>query len=166
MSAKTRSRKGASTSAARSARVNTAAAAEACADTCCAESCSEEPARATEPQHGSIVHVEFTTPDLAKGARLYGKLFGWQFQPFMKEEMYFGTPGNWGPCGCMLQGAPTSKAPTVLYVNVDDINATLVKAKGLGATVKRPKTEIPGGNGFFAEVKMPDGNTFGIYNRG
>ncbi|MBI3097201.1 MAG: VOC family protein [Planctomycetes bacterium] len=162
MNSKTKNRRTPSTRSSKPASASAAAmAAESCSEASCAE-----PARAKDPQHGSIIHVEFTTPDLTRGAKLYGKLFGWQFMPFQEKEMYFGTPGNWGPCGCMLQGKAEGDGRTVIYVNVDDINATLVKAKTLGATVVRPRTEIPGGHGFFAIARMPDGNTFGVYNRG
>lgn len=120
---------------------------------------------ATTPQVGSIVHIEFTTPDLAKAKEFYGDLFGWEFQPFQATEWYFQTPKGWGPCGCVLQGAPAADAKTMLYVNVDDIAATLAKGEQLGATTVKPKTEIPGGHGFFAHMKAPDGNVWGIYCR-
>ena len=70
------------------------------------------PMVAKEPQHGSVVHVEFTTPNLDKAQKLYSEVFGWQFHPFQPTEMYFQTPGNFGPCGCMLQGTPGTSATT------------------------------------------------------
>lgn len=120
---------------------------------------------ATTPQVGSICHVEFTTPDLAKAKEFYGALFGWEFHPFMETEWYFQTPKNWGPCGCVLQGAPAADSKTMIYVNVDDIAGTLARAEGMGATTVKAKTEIPGGHGFFAQMKAPDGNVWGIYSR-
>lgn len=121
--------------------------------------------RATEPQQGSIVHIEFTTPDLAKAEKFYGELFGWQFMPFQPTEMYFMTPKNWGPCGCMLQGAPATDGKTMIYVNVTDMAKLIAKATKLGATVVKARTEIPGGHGFFAHLKAPDGNLWGIHSR-
>ena len=118
---------------------------------------------ATTPQNGSICHVEFTTPDLTKGATFYGEMFGWEFMPFTATEMYFQTPGNWGPCGCMLQGPAASGSQTMIYVNVADIAKTLTKATTLGAKTIKPRTEIPGGHGFFAQLQAPDGNVWGIY---
>lgn len=120
---------------------------------------------ATTPQPGSIVHIEFTTPDLAKAKAFYGELFGWEFHPFMATEWYFQTPKGWGPCGCVMQGEPATDGKTMLYVNVTDIAETLAKAATLGATTAKEKTEIPGGHGFFAHMKAPDGNVWGIYCR-
>jgi predicted enzyme related to lactoylglutathione lyase len=120
--------------------------------------------KAKDPQNGSICHVEFSAPDLAKAQKLYGDLFGWQFFPMKPDEYYFQTPGNWGPCGCVLKGK-AGDTQTTIYVNVTDIPATLAKATKLGATVSTPRTEIPGGHGFLAKIGMPDGNTFGLYSR-
>ncbi|MBX3471211.1 MAG: VOC family protein [Planctomycetes bacterium] len=120
---------------------------------------------ATTPQVGSIVHIEFTTPDLAKAKAFYGELFGWEFQPFQPTEWYFQTPKGWGPCGCVIQGPAAGDARTMLYVNVDDIPATLARALDLGAKTIKDKTEIPGGHGWFAQLQAPDGNVWGIYCR-
>ncbi|MBI3270621.1 MAG: VOC family protein [Planctomycetes bacterium] len=129
------------------------------------EACSAAHAHAAIPQNGSIVHVEFSTPDLEKGSKLYAQLFGWQFFPFMENEMYFTTQGNWGPCGCLQRGAPAADAKTMLYVNTDNMAGLLAKAQGLGATTTKPRTEIPGGHGYFAHLRMPDGNVFGIHSK-
>ena len=134
-----------------------AAALETCADA----SCSTAP----QPQHGSFVHIDFSSPDLARAKAFYGALFGWTFHPFTAESLYFTTPGNWGPCGCLNQGAAASCQATVLNVNVNDIWQSLTQAQTLGASVVLPKTEICGGHGFIAHVRAPDGNVFGLYNR-
>jgi uncharacterized protein len=121
--------------------------------------------RATEPQNGSIVHIEFTTPSLEKAKTFYADMFGWEFHPFQAKEWYFMTPKNFGPCGCMLEGAPATDGKTMIYVNVADIQKTLAKAIKLGAKEIKGKTEIPGGHGFFAQLKAPDGNIWGIFSK-
>ena len=62
------------------------------------------------------------------------------------------------------EGKPGTRS-TMIYVQVDDIPATLKKAKSLRASVAKPRTGIPGGHGFYAQIKAPDGNVFGIYNK-
>ena len=69
------------------------------------------------------------------------------------------------PCGCIIEGAAHTDDKTTLYVNVDDIPAALTKAAKLGAKVTVPKTEIPGGHGFFAKFRAPEGNVIGVYSR-
>ena len=61
-------------------------------------------------------------------------------------------------------GVPNRKSKTVFFVTVQDIPATLEKAKMLGAEVVREKKEIPDGMGFFARIKTPDGNIIGLYS--
>lgn len=117
---------------------------------------------AFKPVHGTFIHVEFSAPDLKKASAFYGALFGWQFMDFQPKEMYFMTPGNAGPCGCLLEGKPAGRG-TILYVNVDDIPSTVRKAESLGARAAKPKTEIPGGHGFYAHIEAPDGNLLGVY---
>lgn len=118
-----------------------------------------------QPVHGSICHVEFSTPDLEAAKQFYAGLFGWEFHAFEPTTMYFQTPKNYGPCGCMNQGEAASCSATTIYVNVEDIPTTLAKAETLGASTKTPKTEIPGGHGYYAEMTAPDGNVWGIYCR-
>ena len=117
-----------------------------------------------QPVHGSICHVEFSTPSLASAKTFYAGLFGWEFHAFQPTTMYFTTPKNWGPCGCMNQGEAAACSATTIYVNVNDIPTTLSKAESLGASTKTPKTEIPGGHGFYAELTAPDGNVWGLYS--
>lgn len=121
----------------------------------------------TQPQlhHGMIVHVELTVPDLKEASKFYGAVFGWEFHPFQETEWYFAPPQHQGPGGCMLQGSPAECSKTMIYVNVDDIPAALEKAAGLGATVVKPKTAIPGDHGFFAQVRAPEGNVIGVWSK-
>lgn len=128
-----------------------------------AECC--EMTQATAPQHGSIVHVEFTVPDFEQTPRFYSELFGWQFFPHEENTLYFQTPGNFGACGCVNKGTPATDGKTVICVNVNDINATLAKAGTLGGSTVAPKAEIKGGHGFYATFRAPDGNVLGIYCR-
>jgi predicted enzyme related to lactoylglutathione lyase len=48
-----------------------------------------------------------------------------------------------------------------VYVTVDDLQATLDKAKGLGGEVLMPPMEVPGGP-TIAQFKDPQGNLIGI----
>jgi predicted enzyme related to lactoylglutathione lyase len=48
-----------------------------------------------------------------------------------------------------------------VYVDVDDLRATLDKAKSLGAEVMMPPMDVPGGPAI-AQFRDPDGNVVGI----
>ena len=136
------------------------ATATATTESCCGGSAQTHPLG----HHGAVCHVEFTVPDFQKAKEFYGPLFQWDFHPMSPENWYFMSPKG-GPCGCINKGSAPTDTKTMLYVNVSDINTTLDKAKKTGATVRMPKTEIPGGHGFIAQLKAPDGNVFGLYNR-
>lgn len=117
-----------------------------------------------QPTYGTICHVEFTAPNLDAAKTFYGGLFGWEFQSFSENEWFFQATGN-GPCGCIMKGNASTDAKTLVYVNVDDLNTTLKKAQNLGAKTVKPRTEIPGGHGYFAQLRAPEGNVLGIYSR-
>lgn len=117
-----------------------------------------------KPVYGSIVHIEFTVPDFDKAKAFYGELFGWQFFPFSETEHYFQAT-NAGPCGCVMKGEAYTDTKTMFYVNVDDIKTTIGKATKLGAKTFKDRVEIPGGHGFFAQLRAPEGTIFGIYSK-
>ncbi|MBI4576675.1 MAG: VOC family protein [Planctomycetes bacterium] len=130
-----------------------------------ASTCCDTAETSWTPVNGTICHVEFNVPDLEAAKKFYGDLFGWQFMPFGATEYYFQTPGNAGPCGCIMKGDAATDGKTMVYVNVSDMSAALTKARKLGATTCKTRTEIPGGHGFFAQIQAPEGNVLGIYSR-
>jgi hypothetical protein len=131
-------------------------------ESCCS---AESSASAKDVPVGAICHVEFTVPNLEQAKAFYTSLFGWEFFEFQPTEFYFQTPKNWGPCGCIMQGEPETTGKTTIYANVNDIPSILARATELGAKIITPKTEIPGGHGFFAKFQAPDMNHIGIYSR-
>lgn len=128
-------------------------------DSCCATGQPTNPLG----HHGAVCHVEFTVPDLQKAQQFYAAVFKWQFFPMSERELYFMSPQG-GPCGCVIHGSAHTDDKTTFYVKVDDIAAALDHAAKLGAKTVLAKTEIPGGHGFFAKFKAPEGNVMGIYN--
>jgi hypothetical protein len=68
-----------------------------------------------------------------------------------------GSGGGFNPLG------EHAKAGEVLvYIDSDDIDADLKKARSLGATVLQEKMEIPQ-TGWFAVIQDPTGNQVGLY---
>lgn len=122
------------------------------------------PAAPAEPSPGSIVHVEFKTPDIQAAKSFFQTLFGWQMMDMGASEIYF-QPSSWGPGGCIVQGEPSITTYPAFYVGVDDIPVSLARAKDLGASLVKGKTEIPGGHGFYAHLRGPDGNVFGLHSK-
>jgi len=111
-----------------------------------------------------FVHVELNTTDLEKAKGFYGKLFDWQLED-MQGPMgtYTIIKVGEGTGGGMMKhpmpGAPTLWIP---YVLVTDVAAATQKAKSLGATVIKDKTEVQT-MGWFSIITDPTGGTLGLW---
>jgi len=113
--------------------------------------------------------IEIRTQDVEDTARFFAELFGWQVLQRIAEDgspyWIFDTGGE-PRLENLRRGAfwlrPASEPPrTVVYVHVDDIDATLKKAAALGGKVITPKVAI--GRAFTAYFASPDGNVFGLW---
>ena len=115
--------------------------------------------------HGQFVWYELTTPDAEASKKFYPRFTGWGTQPFDKDyEMW--TTGGVPFAGIFRltqqlsqQGVPPN---WMAYVESDDVDATVAKAKSLGANVMAGPDTIPD-VGRYAVVIDPQGAAFGIY---
>ncbi len=109
-----------------------------------------------------IVHIEFSAKDREEAGKFYSQLFGWKIQQ-MPEMNYATFEAEGGPGGGFNPVSEEYPAGTVMiYVQTDDIDATLAKAEKLGAKTLVPKSEIPN-MGWFAFFADPSGNKVGVY---
>jgi len=114
-----------------------------------------------------VAHIELTTPDLPKARSFYTELFGWQFQdhpiPGGSGVYALHSTDDGAAAGMMASppGVPTAWTP---FINVDDIQATTQKAKGLGANVIRDVTEVEG-YGAMSIIADPTGAVFGLWQQ-
>ena len=109
-----------------------------------------------------FVHVELNTTDVSKAKDFYGKLFDWKLEdvPDMAYTMIKVGEGTGG--GMMKHPVPGAPSSWLAYVMVDDVNASTAKAKGLGATILKDTTEIPG-VGWFSIFTDPTGATLALF---
>src|SRR5690348_15955440 len=91
----------------------------------------------------------------------YGELFGWKLNDVsndgMKYAMFEGDGDAIG--GGLYEGE--AKGPLV-YIAVNDVDASLAQITGKGGEVVTPKTVVPG-MVTFAQFKDPFGNVIGLY---
>ena len=112
-----------------------------------------------------FVHLELNTTDVAKAKAFYGKLFTWGLEDMDMGggQTYTMIKAGDGPGGGLMKhpmaGAPSMWLP---YVNVDDVAAATQKAKSLGATVVKDKTEVPN-MGWFTVIQDPTGAVLGLW---
>lgn len=117
--------------------------------------------------HGRFIWYELITTDPKAAQSFYGDVVGWTFTDMPGDGFTYtvaNANGN-GVAGLMLippeakaMGAPPHWSG---YVCVDDCDAAAEKLKGLGGSVIRPPSDIPG-VGRFAVVSDPHGAVFEI----
>ncbi|MBL8608439.1 MAG: VOC family protein [Myxococcales bacterium] len=81
-----------------------------------------------------FVHIELSTGDVAKASKFYKSLFQWKYTQQMGGEYTMVDVGT-GTGGGMMKSPPGAPTMWLPYVEVDDVKATIAKAKKLGANV-------------------------------
>jgi uncharacterized protein len=120
----------------------------------------------TPPAEGVFVWDELMTTDVDGAKAFYADMFGWSSYDNEMGNMTYtlftrdGEGTEVGGCMPRPEGvdAPPHWKP---YVASDDTDATVEKAKGLGATVLAEPMDIPG-VGRFAVLADPQGAPFGV----
>jgi predicted enzyme related to lactoylglutathione lyase len=109
-----------------------------------------------------FVHIELQTQDPGKSKPFYAALFDWKLEdmPGMDYTMIDVGEGTGG--GMMKKPMPDMPDNWLPYVLVDDVAASTKKAQGLGATICKEVTEVPG-MGWFSVITDPTGATFGLW---
>lgn len=109
-----------------------------------------------------IMWLEMASTDVPASAKFYGDLFGW---PIVRDEQMDYTmtafEGDQTGVGFSPVGDPRSSAgaagSVLVYVDVADIDATIARAKQLGAPILMDRYEIPT-VGWMAIFADPGGN--------
>jgi hypothetical protein len=110
----------------------------------------------------SFCHVEIAAVDPAACEKFYTTVFGWEFLPDATPEYrLFRNSAN--------MGGGIWKAPTVqphggvlVYLMVDDIEATLSEVEKHGGLRLTEKTPVAG-YGWYAHFTDPAGNKMGLF---
>ena len=110
----------------------------------------------------SITWNELITPDPAGSRAFYGGLFGWEHEtmPFAGSEYTMFSMGGNNVAGAMappMEGMPPFWG---VYFSVADTDATVAKAKELGASVIAEPMDLPPGR--MAVLADPQGAAFNV----
>jgi predicted enzyme related to lactoylglutathione lyase len=110
-----------------------------------------------------IVHIEFSTKDPDASSKFYQEIFGWKIEaiPEMNYTTFEAEPGPGGGFN-PVDGEMTNAGDIFVYIQTDDIEASLSKIESLGGSTLLSKTEIPN-TGWFALFTDPAGNRVGLY---
>jgi hypothetical protein len=97
-------------------------------------------------------YVEFVVRDLAKTKTFYGTVFGWSFTDYGPAYASFADGALSG--GFTTDGTPRPGGPLMVF-HVDDLDATLAKARRAGGGIVKAPFSFPGGRRF--QFTDPDG---------
>ena len=107
-----------------------------------------------------VTWFEILGKDGASLQRFYADLFGWKVDA--ANPMNYGmVEGKEGGIGGGITGAQDGQPQVTVYVAVDDLQATLDRAKSLGGEVAMPPMDVPNGPKI-AQFRDPQGNLIGI----
>ena len=114
---------------------------------------------------GTMPWNELITRDKSASVDFYSKLFGWSTEdmelPGGNTYTMFKV-GDRPVAGCMVPPEDSEAPPMWLsYVNVEDIDASVAKAKELGGVICKERVDLPMGS--FAVVSDPQGATFAFW---
>lgn len=114
---------------------------------------------------------EVMTNDVAGAKAFYTSLLGWSAQdvqmPTGPYTLFMKGAEQVGGCMAVPQanGQPVCPPHWLSYVRVDDVDATVTRARELGARVDVAGMDIPG-VGRFAVLGDPTGATFALFQGG
>ena len=115
----------------------------------------------------TITHIEIPAPDLKKAIAFYSKLFDWQIEMQPQADSAFFRIGSTQSGGSLETGLKPAaeKSGIQITIDVDDIAEKLREIEEAGGEITLEKTEIPGGHGFYACFRDPNGNYLQLHSR-
>ncbi len=120
-------------------------------------------------QGNAITWFEIPTTDIHRAIHFYETLLADKLHEHPGDEPCFIFPADPSSVSGALVHRPNHKPATdgtMVYLNVDGrLDEVLARAHALQNTVLLPKTQIPGGYGFYACVLDSEGNHIGLHSR-
>jgi predicted enzyme related to lactoylglutathione lyase len=109
-----------------------------------------------------IVHVELSAKDRKALSKFYADVFGWEIE-HVDQLNYTTFKAGDGVGGGFNPVTDQTPAGTVtVYIETDDVTASLKDVQKAGGTILVPEAEIPG-MGKFGMFRDPQGNMIGLY---
>jgi predicted enzyme related to lactoylglutathione lyase len=111
--------------------------------------------------HGDVAWTELFTRDVSRAKQFYGEVFGWTYDSFVMEGYEYTVAKT--PEAAVVGISPVEVGPvntTQAYwlstVEVDDVDAAVATAAGLGAAIIQQPKDVPN-IGRFAVMRDPNG---------
>ena len=114
-----------------------------------------------------VIHFEIGGEDVERLIDFYNSVFEWDIIP-LSDQLHIADPDSEkGIQGHLFQTTEEMdyRNLVIIYVEVDDIYASLEKAECLGGEILIEPQEIPGNASHFAMFRDPSGNRIGLLQR-
>jgi predicted enzyme related to lactoylglutathione lyase len=111
---------------------------------------------------GRVIHFEITADAPEETTRFYEKVFGWdgEASPFLPGYHLVRTGDGSGIDGAVMS-REYQHQPVILWLEVDDIRASIAAVEAAGGEREGRVDEIPG-QGLVAYVRDPAGMLLGL----
>ena len=109
-----------------------------------------------------IIHIEISATDRNALGMFYSKVFGWELEDFegMDYTTFKAGEGVGGGFNPVTEENP--QGTVLIYIETDDVTASLKEVQDAGGTILSTEMEIPN-TGKFGVFRDPQGNTIGLF---
>ncbi|NJD58619.1 MAG: VOC family protein [Anaerolineales bacterium] len=110
----------------------------------------------------TIVHIELAAKDRKALSKFYADVFGWEIEHIdgMNYTTFKAGDGVGGGFNPVTDQNPAGTV--IVYINTDDVTASLNQVMKAGGTILVPEMEIPN-TGKFGIFRDPQGNMIGLF---
>jgi predicted enzyme related to lactoylglutathione lyase len=120
-------------------------------------------------ESNAITWFEIPTADFARATKFYEEVLDLKLQAFPGAEPCNMFPAELGGvAGCLVYRPQLKPAAdgAMVYLNVDGkLDASIKRAEKRGTTITVPRTQVPGGYGYYACLLDSEGNHIGLHSR-
>lgn len=110
---------------------------------------------------GKIVHFELPAADTDRASGFWGGLFGWNIGGSVMEGFDYRMFQVADDQGGAVMPSDKAGSGVIVYMDTDDIDASVAKVRELGGTAD-DKQPVPT-HGWFAACKDTEGNSFSLW---
>jgi predicted enzyme related to lactoylglutathione lyase len=110
---------------------------------------------------GKIVHFEVPSGDADRASTFYSGLFGYEIGASAMEGFDYRMFQTGEDQGGAIMPSETAGSGLIVYLDADDIDASVAKVRELGGSAD-DKQPVPT-HGWFASCKDTEGNSFSLW---
>jgi predicted enzyme related to lactoylglutathione lyase len=110
---------------------------------------------------GKIVHFEVPSGDADRASAFYNGLFGYEIGPSVMDGFEYRMFQSAEDQGGAIMSSETPGSGLVVYLDTDDIDASVARVRELGGSAE-DKKPVPT-HGWFSPCKDTEGNNFSLW---